>query len=140
MRTLKLTATLMLLGTLTLGAATIDEQITAIGAAATPEERVILVNEFKETISALSADERAAAIAELRSSMSEDGVQLQTQTQTRERTRERSRVNQMEQTDEMQRGQQMQQKQAGSQAMQQDQIGAGAGAGEQVKNRFMGNK
>ena len=134
MNILKLSATLMLLGTLTLGmAATIDEQIAAIGDA-TPEDRVVLVNEFKETLAALSAEERAEAIAQLRASMSEDGEQLQTQTRTR--TRERSRVNQMEQTEDMQRAQQMNQKQAGSQAMQQGQIGAGAGG----QNRFMGNK
>lgn len=134
MKTLKLTATLMLLGALTLGAATIDEQIAAIGAAETPQERIELVNEFKETVSALSAEERDAAIAELRATMNKDGEQLQTQTQTRER----SRVNQMEQTEEMQRTQQMQQNQAGSQAMQQNKTNAGtSGAGQ---NRFMGNK
>ncbi|WP_373035180.1 hypothetical protein [Sulfurimonas sp.] len=139
MKTLNLTATLMLLGTLTLGmAATVDEQIAAIEAAATPEERVTLVNEFKQTISALSAQERAEAITRLRANMNKDGEQLQTQTQTRERTRERSRINQMEQTQEMQRTQQMQQTQAGSQAMQQNKIGAGAGG--QGQNRFMGNR
>jgi Skp family chaperone for outer membrane proteins len=139
MRTLKLTATLMLLGTLTLGmAVTIDEQIAAIGAASTQEERVTLVNEFKETLSTLTAEERANAISELRANMSKSDDKLQTQTQTRERTREKSRVNQMEQTQEMQRGQQMQQNQAGSQAMQQNKIGAGAGG--QGQNRFMGNK
>lgn len=136
MKTLKLTATLILLGTLTVGAATIDEQIAAIGAAETQEERIELVNEFKETVSALSAEERDAAITELRATMNKDGEQLQTQTQTR--TRERSRVNQMEQTEEMQRTQQMQQNQAGSQAMQQNKTNAGtSGAGQ---NRFMGNK
>lgn len=134
MKTLKLTATLILLGTLTVGAATIDEQIAAIGAAETQEERIELVNEFKETVSALSAEERDAAITELRATMNKDGEQLQTQTQTRER----SRVNQMEQTEEMQRTQQMQQNQAGSQAMQQNKTNAGtSGAGQ---NRFMGNK
>ena len=139
MKTLNLTATLMLLGTLTLGtAATVDEQIAAIEAATTQEERVTLVNEFKQTISALSAQERAEAITRLRANMNKDGEQLQTQTQTREMTRERSRINQMEQTQEMQRTQQMQQTQAGSQAMQQNKIGAGAGG--QGQNRFMGNK
>ena len=114
MKTLRLSATLMLLGCLTLGMAdaTIDEQIAAIQGAA-PEERVELVNEFKETLSTLSSEERAEA---------------------------RSRVNQMKQTDDMQRTGQMQQTQAGSQAMQQGRVGAGVPADGHTPNRFMGNK
>ncbi|WP_373002982.1 hypothetical protein [Sulfurimonas sp.] len=124
MNTLKLSATLMLLGSLTLGmSATIDEQVAAIGSA-TPEERVALVNEFKKTVSTLSTEERAEAIAQLRSSMNAKGDQVQTQ--TRERTRERSRIHQMEQTENMQRTQQMQQNRLGS--------------GGNTPNKFMGNK
>ena len=133
MITSRLIATLTLLGTLTLGMAevTVDDQIAAI-VGATPEERVALVNDFKETLATMNDDERAAAIAQMRSSVSSTGEQTQTQ------TRQRSRIGQMEQTDEMQRTQQMSQKRTGSQAMQQGNIGAGAGTGTQ--NRFMGNK
>ena len=136
MKTLGLAATLMLLGTLTLSMAdtTVDEQIAAI-AAATPEERVALVNGFKETLSTMNNNERAAAIAQMRSSMSSTGEQMQTQTQTRLK----SRMGQMEQTDEMQRMQQMNQQQTGSQAMQQGNIGAGMGAAG-TPNKFMGMK
>lgn len=111
MKTLKLSATLLLLGTLTLGvAATIDEQIAAIQTATTQEERVALVNEFKATLSTLSAEDRAIAIDQLRSTMKADGVQAQTQ------TRERSRLGQMVEEGNMQRNQNMNQIQAGSQA------------------------
>jgi len=139
MKTLRLIATLMLFGSLTLGMAeaTIDEQISAIQSA-TPEERVTLVNEFKETLSALSTEERTEAITQLRSTMSEDGEALQTQTQTKMRIR--SRENQAEQTEDMQMSQQMQQKQAGTQAMQEGQIGAGTPLDGHTPNRFMGKK
>ena len=135
MKTLGLVTTLMLLGTLTLGVAdvSVDEQIAAISNA-TPEERVALVNDFKETLATMNDDERAAAIAQMRSTMSSSGEQMQTQTQTRQR----SRIGQMEQSEGMQHMQQMNQKQTGSQAMQQGSIGSGAGAG--VPNRFMGQK
>lgn len=136
MKTLNLAATLMLLGTLTLGiSATVDEQITTI-TSATPEERVELVNEFKETLATLSDEDRAAAIALLRESVSQDGEQLQTRT----RTQTRSRINQADQADDMLRSEQMQQTRAGTQAMQQDRIGAGVPADGSTPNRFMGNR
>lgn len=127
MKTLKLSAALLLLGTLTLGvAATTDEQIAAIQTAETPEQRVALVNEFKATLSELSAQERETAIDQLRSTMQADGGQVQTQT----RTQERSRINQMTEEGNMQRSQNMNQHQAASQAM-----GQGSGS-----HNFMGNK
>ncbi len=134
MKTLNLAATLMLLGTLTLGlSATIDEQITAISAASV-DERVELVNEFKETLSTLSDEERVAAITLLRESVGEDGSQLQMRTQTR------SRINQAEQTGDMLRTEQMQQKRTGNQAMQQNKIGTGVSVDGSTPNKFMGNR
>ncbi len=127
MKTLRLVATLALLGTLSLGMAedvtvettenlTVDEQITAI-IDATPEERVDLVNDFKVTLSTLSDEERAAAIDQLRSSIEPSADQLQMQTQTQ--TRERSRINQMEQTESVQAAQAMTQQEVPGQVMQQ---------------------
>ena len=123
----------MLLGTLTLGfSATIDEQIAAI-TSASADERVELVNEFKETLSTLSDEDRVAAITLLRESVDQDGNQLQMRTQTR------SRINQAEQAGDMLRTEQMQQTRAGTQAMQQNRIGAGGSDGS-TPNRFMGNR
>jgi len=148
MKTLHLSATLMLLGTLTLGtAATIDEQIATIQTA-TPEERVTLVNEFKTTLSTLSIEERAAAVDKLRSSMQERGLQNQSQTQTKTRTqtqnRERDHSNQGQVDGEMLRNQKMNQNHAGSQAMGQGVISThatdGAPIGGNTQNHFMGKR
>ncbi|MDY0117426.1 MAG: hypothetical protein RBR59_07620 [Sulfurimonadaceae bacterium] len=130
MKTLKLSATLMLLGALSVGMAqTIDEQITAIQNAS-PEERVTLVNEFKTTLSTLSSEERAEAIAQLRASMPTDTTRTQTQT----KTKERSRLNQMEQTESMKREQNMNQNQVPNQSMRQ-----GTQSGD-TPNKFMNRK
>lgn len=117
MKTLRLSATLMLLGGLTLGMAevSVDAQIAAINGAST-QERVRLMNEFKTTLSTLSQEEREAAIEKLRSGIATDGEQ----SKVRERTRERVRVNQMDETKEGQENQRMNQNQVGSQFMQQN--------------------
>lgn len=117
MKTLRLSATLMLLGGLTLGMAevSVDAQIAAMKGA-TAQERVRLMNEFKTTLSTLSQEEREAAIEKLRSGMATDGEQPK----VRERTRERVRVNQMDETRERQENQRMNQNQVGSQFMQQN--------------------
>lgn len=80
MKVLKLSATLALLGSLTLGMAeiTIDEQIDAIKSAPA-QERVRLMNQFKINLSTLSEAQREEAISQLRT---------QTQTQTRTRSSE----------------------------------------------------
>ncbi len=111
MKALKLTAVLVLLGSLTLSMAdvTVDAQITAIQSATTDEERVELVNDFKETLSTLSDEERTAAIDELRTTMQADGTALQMQTQTRQRSR-------MHQTDEARTLDDMQQMSEGQSA------------------------
>ena len=116
-------ATLMLLGTLTLGMAedmttemTVDQQITAIKNAPA-QERVRLMNQFKRRLATMNEAEREAAITQLR-------TQTQTQTrtesddaegekmQTRTMTRERSRLNEMQQNQQMnQMQQQMNQQQ-----------------------------
>ncbi|MCJ7765019.1 MAG: hypothetical protein MUP09_03680 [Thiovulaceae bacterium] len=122
MKAITLSAALMLLGSLTLGMAdaTIDEQITAIKNAPA-QERVQLMNQFKERLATMNASEREAAIKQMRiqiqarqQSGENEGEQLQMRTQTQER----SRVNQMQQTEQMPRMEEMQQRKNGDQEMQ----------------------
>ena len=141
-------AALMLLGTLTLGMAdeiSVDEQITAIQEAPA-QERVQLMNQFKERLATMNADEREAAITQLRTQTQRqtqarlqegtaEGEQLQTrtETQTRERLNEgeanaeaamaktRTMTQERSRINEMQQTQQqqMQQQQMQQQQMQQ---------------------
>jgi hypothetical protein len=122
MKAITLSAALILLGSLTLAMAdaTIDEQITAIKNAPA-QERVQLMNRFKERLAAMNASEREEAIKQLRAQVQtrqqsddNEGDQLQERTQTQER----SRINQMQQTEQMQRMEEMQQRQSGDKAMQ----------------------
>ena len=136
MKTLGLAATLMLLGNLTLATAdvSVDQQMAAI-ANASPQERVTLVNEFKERLATMNDEERASAISKMRSTMSSNDAK---QTQSKSQTRQRARMGQMEQNQEMQQMQQMSQRQTGSQAMRQGTTGSGSNAG--MPNKFMGHK
>jgi len=135
MKTLGLAATLMLLGTLTLASAdvTVDNQIAAI-AAATPEERTTLVNDFKGTLSTLNDKDRAAAIEQMGAAISATAKQTQTQAQTRQR----SRIGQMQQNKDTQMSQHMNQQQTASQAMKQGMINSNAVPG--VPKNFIGHK
>jgi hypothetical protein len=127
MKTFKITAVMVLLGALTLSVAddAIDTQISEINAASA-QEKVQLMNQFKLKLSTLSAEERAEAISK-----------LQTKTQTQTQTRERSRVNQTEQTENMKRSEQMQQNQIMNQSMQQN-MGATSGGSASTSNMHMG--
>ena len=119
MKTLKLNAALILLGTLTFsGADTVDEQIVEIQNAP-PQKRVQLMNELKKHLSALGEEDRAQAITKLRNKMGAKS--------------ENSEQNQIQQTDNMTRMQNMQQ-QALGQAMQQGAANAG------TSNKFMGRR
>jgi len=92
MKVLRLSAALLLLGSLTLSLAdtpTVDEQISAIENATTVEERTDLVNEFKTTLSTLSVEDRAAAVEQLQSVMQDSGLMMQTQTRTQARVQAR---------------------------------------------------
>ncbi len=117
MKAMTLSATaLMLFGTLTLGMAediSVDEQISAIQSAPA-QERVRLMNQFKERLATMNQTEREAAITQLRTQMQtqtqarlQDGTGEGEQLQTRTQTQERSRVSQMQQTEEMTRTQEM---------------------------------
>lgn len=127
MKTLNISAIIVLLGALTLGmSATIDEQITAIQATTTVEERVALVNEFKTTILNMSIEERSAAINQLRSTMQANpndplvGTGIGAQTETRLGLRQNVDVSQMQEFQNTQRAQRANQNQVGSQYMQQN--------------------
>ena len=131
MKTLKIIATTMLLGSLTLGvSATIDQQITAIQNAA-PEDRVELVNEFKTTMSTLTQQERMEATSKLRETMQGSGAKMQMQTRTRTKD--------ADQTGEMIMNQKMHQNQAASKNMKQSQMGGGSQTG-MGGNGMGGNK
>ena len=137
MKTLRISIILLLLGKLGVSALSIDDQVSAI-VSATPEERVILVNEFKQTLSEMSIEDRTAAITLMRSNMSATKTQLKTETKIR------ARVDQTTPTQDVQTAQQMHQHQTASQAMQQGQIGSGSISqptiGTGTPNQFMGKK
>lgn len=109
----KVTALLALVGTLTFGLAadaTIDAQIEAIQSAPA-QERVRLMNEFKEQLMTMNQEERQEAIAALQAEIQATGEMTKTQT----RDRKQLRIDQAEATGDMVRTQQMNQKQIGNQ-------------------------
>lgn len=132
MKTVKLSAVLLLLGSLNslFAEVNVDAQIEALKSA-TPQERVRLMNEFKTTLSTLSQEEREAAIEQFRSSMDVENKQIQ----SRDRVRERVRANQMDEVKERQENQRMNQNQAGSQFIQQNPNVTPDASG--TPNRFM---
>jgi hypothetical protein len=132
MKTVKLSAVLLLLGSLNslFAEVNVDAQIEALKTA-TPQERVRLMNEFKTTLSTLSQEEREAAIEQFRSSMDVENKQIQ----SKERIRERIRVNQMDEVRERQENQRMNQNQVGSQFIQQNPSITPDASG--TPNRFM---
>ena len=109
----RITTTLVLLGTLTLGLAvdaTIDAQIAKIqNASAT--EKVQLMNELKMQLTTMSKEQRQEAIATMQAKLQESGEMTKAQVQERNRIRQ----NQVEATEDMLRTQHMNQKQMGSQ-------------------------
>jgi hypothetical protein len=120
MKNLKLNLILLLLGFLSfsLHAETVDEQISAI-INAPAETRVELVNEFKQTLAAMSAQDRASAIKQMRLSMHNTNQQTQTEIRTR--------VHQMNNEQDIQASQKMNQKHTATQAMNQGKTGLGKG-------------
>jgi len=111
----KVTTTLVLLGTLTLGLAadaTIDAQIEKIQNAPA-QERVQLMNQFKKQLATMNQEQREEAIIKMQAEMQAAGEM--TQAQVQERKRERVREVQTDATGEMNRHQHMHQKQMGSQ-------------------------
>jgi hypothetical protein len=104
MKISRLSATLLLLGSLTLGLAddtsastSVNEQITAIQNASSVEERKSLVNEFKTTLLTLDSKERAVAVEQFQNAMQENSammIQTQIKTQARVQSRATNMTNQ----------------------------------------------
>lgn len=93
----------------------VDQQIAAMQQA-TPQERVKLMNQFKQHLATMNTQERAKSISELREKMQAHsnhtadthGTQMHTNAQR----------NQMQQNEKMQRMEQMQERHGGEQYMQ----------------------
>ena len=110
----KITTTLIILGTLTLGLAEnakVDAQIERIQNAPAAE-KVKLVNEFKKQLMTMNKEQRQEAVAAMQAEMQAAGEMTQAQVQERKQVREA----QAEATGEMNRHQHQHQKQMGSQA------------------------
>jgi len=129
MKVTKIILSFAVMGTLTLGFAattpTIDAQIQAIQNASA-SERVQLMNEFKTQLSNMNAEDRSAAITEMRTQMqngTESGGMNREQMQEHAQemqvhgadAQEHVAEMQMEHGEEMNRVQNMNQQQAGSQ-------------------------
>ena len=112
----KITTILALVGTLTLGLAadaTIDAQIERIQNAPA-QERVKLVNEFKQQLMTMNKEQRQEAVATMQAKMQATGEMTKTQAQERKQVRKDQAVA----TGEMVQAQHMNQHQAGKQAME----------------------
>jgi len=118
--------TLALLGslTLTLADASVDAQITAIQNAPA-QERVALMNQFKQELATMNAEERSAAISIMQTKMQARQGEHQAQgDMTRMRMQEHAGEMQMEQNGQMSQMQNMNQHQAGGQLMHQSGVPA----------------
>jgi len=143
MKTLTLSlTTLALLGSLTAATAQInvDTQIEAIQTAS-PQERVELMNQFKEQLSQMNADERTEAITQMRTQMQtraqEHAGEGQGQMQEgqahaqeiREQMQDRAQMGQDDNMNQIQGMEQMNQRHGGDQFMHEGPMGGDAGAG-----------
>ncbi|NPA59904.1 MAG: hypothetical protein GXO30_05510 [Epsilonproteobacteria bacterium] len=113
-----------LLGTMSLAdniGSAVDLKIAAIEKASNPQERVKLVNEFKVTLANMSANERASAISQLRSSTqgkkTSQNMQIKQQVQ----------IHQMQDIQNAASQQMMQQQNAMSQAISEGVLQMGSG-------------
>ena len=111
----------------------IDSRIDAIERASTPQERVKLVNEFKITLANMSANDRAEAISQLRSSM-----QGPKSTQIIQ-TKMNSQMNQMQEMQNNISHQMMQQQNVISQAISEGVMHMGNGIINPINNNGGGN-
>jgi len=108
----------LLLGTVVLSAneqLSVDQQIAAMQQA-TPQERVKLMNQFKQQLATMNAQEREKSISQLREQMKHKEQQGTSQHQKTEMHTEAQR-DQMQQNEKMQRMEQMQQRHGGDQYM-----------------------
>jgi len=146
MKVTKIVLSAALIGAFTLGMAddtaqtdtttTVDTQIEAIQAAPA-QERVQLMNEFKQKLMQMNQEDRMAAIQEMQSKMqtSQNGEAMGDMTRTR--TQEHAQEMQMQNNEQMNTIQNMTQQQAGNQFMQTGGAGGGAGGGAPSMNTNM---
>lgn len=92
----------------------VDQQITAMQKA-TPQERVKLMNQFKQQLATMNAQERAKSISQLREKMQEHSDHAADMHDTQMHTD--AQRDQMQQNEKMQRMEQMQERHGGDQYM-----------------------
>jgi len=90
----------------------IDQQIAAMRQA-TPQERVTLMNQFKQQLATMNAQERAKSISQLREKMQQKSAQEE------QTMHNKVQQDQMQQSEKIQRMEQMQQQHGGDQYMHQ---------------------
>jgi hypothetical protein len=93
----------------------IDQQITAMQNAS-PHERVKLMNQFKQQLASMNAQERSKSITRLREQMKAEGEHVNDHVDKKENHTEAQR-DQMQQSEHLQRMEQMQQRHGGDQQM-----------------------
>ena len=91
----------------------IDQQIAAMQKA-TPQERVKLMNQFKQQLATMNAQERAQSITQLQKQMKAQNNQNNQHLQG-EQMQSEAQHQQMQQSEQMQRMEQMQQRHSGDQ-------------------------
>jgi len=151
MKFAKITLSVALLGALTLGMAddtatvnttvSVDAQIEAIQTAPA-QERVQLMNEFKQKLMTMNQEDRMAAIQEMQSKMQAQTANTQqfgrdTATMAKDMTRTRTQEMQAQTNEQMNNMQNMNQQQAGSQFMQTGGANAGSGGAPSMNTNMM---
>ena len=137
MKFVKITLSVALLGLLSIASAedtatvdttvSVDAQIEAIQSAPA-QERVQLMNQFKQRLMQMNQEDRMAAIQEMQSKMQTSQNSEAMGDMTRTRTQEHTQEMQMQTNEQMNHIQNMNQQQAGSQFMQTGGAGGGAGS------------
>jgi hypothetical protein len=122
---------LVVMGTLNLGFAQdtvsvdVDVQIETIQSAPA-EERVQLMNEFKQKLMQMNADERNAAIATLQTKMQNESSNMQNESSNMQNIQVRSQTMQSNYNEDMVRMQNMNQQQVGNQFSTQSSFNGGS--------------
>jgi len=141
MKLVTITLSVALLGLLSIASAEdtttvdVDTQIEAIQSAPA-QERVQLMNQFKQRLMQMNEEDRMAAIQEMQSKMqahADDAQEFGDMTRTR--AQEHAQEMQMQTNEQMSHMQNMQQQQAGNQFMQT--AGAGTGGAPSMNTHMM---
>jgi len=110
----------------------IDQQIASMHKA-TPQERVKLMNQFKQQLATMNAEERAKSITQLREQMQRNNSNGHVQAKYMNGDAQR---NQMQQNEQLQRMEQMQQRHGGEQYQQEMMDQEHKEMGENIPNPF----